>query len=716
MGLSKERIQKETDGGGARSASDEMDVVVSAIPEEALYGSGLVDRPKVPGQLPRIGDYELHGEIGRGGMGVVFLARDVLEQEEGYVALKTVRLDLAKTEAASHFSREIQTLQHLDHSFIVPVLDVSHPSEATPFIVMPYFKRGNIAQLIKVHGRLPVRTFVRFAWQAATAIQHAHKLGIKHGDIKPANLLMTDDGESVCISDFGLARDFSTNYSAGGSLKRSRGGTPQYMSPQMINGKEEAFAADIYSFGATMYEMLAGQPPYVSEEADADAWRADIVRQVRRGMPRPISELRPDASRRLIEIVERAMARDLEKRYAGMDSIVHDLSKTDPTRSIPRLLRRRWLPVAAGILVLASIVSILSSVTESETRGVETVKVDESRPTVVLAWREAQSDPEVLHAFPPSAQRVVVDKLTLRNAGTQAIVAAVRVPVEGHNVFLFNDKGEELNRWDVSSSRRWRDCGPPKAWKVAAIATANLDGEDGDEIVVVASDAYEYPSRVTILDPRTGGILSTFWHLGQLNGLQVVDGFFGPDHPALVVTGANNKLDGFNAAGTEYASRPYKVRAAEDAPRTSFGRVRALMVLDPWKMDGVGPPRVPETEDLQGANPYAYAFLNAPSNKSVYIPDGGTDPVMPPAQQVVTIGCVERVLADVENGAPWFNVCADRRADEPPGGWQGAILQVDRDLVLRNVILADAGADPTTAAHWHQVWTPVIRNHRYIGD
>lgn len=723
MAQSEGRTQNVNDGDDVRATARAMEVVVSAIPDEILYGSRLVDRPKVPGQLPRIGNYELHGEIGAGGMGVVFLARDVRARQRDYVALKTIRPELVDTEAAKHFGREIQTLQNLNHTYIVPVLDVSHPSEKPPFIVMPYFSRGSVARLIESSGALPVRDVARFAWQVATAIQHAHDLGVRHGDIKPANLLLTDDGESLCISDFGLARNFASNCDADGILRRSRGGTPQYMSPQMVDGREEAYAADIYSFGATMYEILAGRPPFVSEEKNSDAWRADIHRQIRQGMPTAIAELRPDATHRLIEIIEKAMAHDVEKRYAHIRTAVRDLAtagygppRGDSEQLARRTLRRRLLSVAAAIAAVAALVGTWLTIAPAQSGIIETVQVDESRPTVLLTWRHGCNEPEVFHTFPPSAFPVVADTISLRTGGPQAVVAGVARPVEGHNLFLFDREGTELNRWDLSSTRRWRDCGPPTKWKVAAIVTGNLDGEDGDEIAVAASDAFEYPSRITIIDPRTGDVRSTFWHLGQLSGLLIIDDFFGPGHPALVVSGSNNKLDGFNAEGEEHPPRPYPGRPGEDPPRTAYGRVGVLMILDPRDMNGVGPPRVPETQNLEGANPYAYAFLDAPSTQNRYTPDGTFDLEMPQPQQVVAIGCVERVQSEVENHAPWLRICADRRADAPPEAWQSAILQVDRHLALRNVLLADAGTDQTTAEHWYRVWTPVIRNRAYLRD
>ena len=320
-------VYEGIDGANTTTLAPGLDVIVSAIPQETLHQSGLVRRPTVVGELPKIRDYELLGEIGSGGMGAVFLARHALDPREACVALKTIRPDLAGTGIARRFDREIQAIRNLRHPFIVEILDLSHPSEWPPCIVMPYFVRGSLAHLVKREGQLPIRDVIRFAWQTASALAHANELGIRHGDIKPANLLVSDDGESVFVTDFGLARNFTSNIDADGVHERVCIGTPPYMSPQMVDGKEEGYSADIYMFGATLYELLAGRPPYMSDAQTHEECWGDILRQVREGPPSALGALRPDAPKFLVDVVEKAMARDVEKRYAQMRTIADDLSR-----------------------------------------------------------------------------------------------------------------------------------------------------------------------------------------------------------------------------------------------------------------------------------------------------------------------------------------------------------------------------------------------------
>ena len=369
-----------------------------------------------------------------------------------------------------------------------------------------------------------------------------------------------------------------------------------------------------------------------------------------------------------------------------------------------------------GIAVVAAVFVLYMMSARAEPGTIESVEKDDKRPTVVLAWRKGERESEVFHSFPPEARSVMAEVVTLEDRGGQAVVVGTSRPVDGCELFLFDSHGIEMGRWDLSSDRTWRDCRQRTAWKVTAVGAVDIDGNGCDEIVVAASDALEHPSRVTVIDPRTGDLGPTFWHFGQLTGLTIVDDFFGPDHPALVLTGDNNKLDGFNDEGKEYPARPYPVRRDEDPPRTEFGRVNVLVILDPRDMSGVGPPDVPETADLRGALPYAYAFVDAPSAPVEYKPEGADAPIKPPLESITAIRSVELQMLRLEDDGPHLAVNLNWHASDESQRRPGATLHVNRHLVVDGVTMPDVGVGETTPSYWKAMWTPIIREHAYLSE
>jgi serine/threonine protein kinase len=286
-------------------------------------------------------------------MGIVFLARDPLgiaatdpSSNSGFVAIKTPFPELVThPRSRERFLTEARHLQQFDHPNILRVLEIQN-SPTHPYLVMPHLKRGSLAQYLHQQGPLPTADTLRLASQIASALLYAHKHGIIHRDLKPANVLLTDRGDAV-LTDFGLARTVF-NDSVVDITSEHREGTAPYMSPAVARGEAEDTRCDIYSFGAVLYEMLTGSPPYSGLSAE------DITRKILTSPPTPIRKLNPTAPQHLTQIAECAMAREWRHRYAHMVDIVADLQRveaglnptgphglhTDPprkTRQIPRI-------------------------------------------------------------------------------------------------------------------------------------------------------------------------------------------------------------------------------------------------------------------------------------------------------------------------------------------------------------------------------------------
>jgi serine/threonine-protein kinase len=244
--------------------------------------------------------YELEDELGSGGMGTVYLARD--RQDDRRVAIKVIHPDLAKGAALPRFEREIRVTAGLEHPHIVPLLDSGMAGELA-YYVTPYIEGESLRGLIRRRGKLPVEEAVRIACEVAEALGYAHQHGIVHRDIKPENILI-DDGRAI-VADFGLARAMSGADEATLTATGMVVGTPLYISPEQLAGLQTIDArTDIYSLACVVYELLAGRPPFVGTTVQA------ILKGHIYGEPDPLPSAVPAA-------VQEAVMRALNKRPTG---------------------------------------------------------------------------------------------------------------------------------------------------------------------------------------------------------------------------------------------------------------------------------------------------------------------------------------------------------------------------------------------------------------
>ncbi len=209
--------------------------------------------------------YAVERQIGRGGMAIVYLARDLRHGRR--VALKVLAPELAQALGPERFLREIDIASQLSHPRIVPLLD-SGAADGLLFYAMPFVEGESLRQRLDREKQLPVDDAVEIARQAAAALVYAHANGIVHRDVKPENILLS--GGEALVADFGIARAVTA---AGGSRLTESGialGTPLYMSPEQASGETNVDArSDVYSLACVLYEMLAGEPPFTGPTAQA---------------------------------------------------------------------------------------------------------------------------------------------------------------------------------------------------------------------------------------------------------------------------------------------------------------------------------------------------------------------------------------------------------------------------------------------------------------
>ncbi len=339
---------------------------------------GLVIGPTIPG-------YKLLGELGRGGMGVVFKAQDV--KLNRLVALKMILSgDYAEEAELERFRLEAEAVAKLQHPNIVQVFAIDE-CDGKPFFSLEFVDGGPLDK--KLAGDpLPPREAALLLEQLARAMYYAHQRDILHRDLKPANVLLTKDGAPK-ITDFGLAKkldDKENSKTQGGTIM----GTPSYMAPEQALGKTTIGpAADTYSLGAILYEFLTGRPPFKG------ATVLDTLEQVRSQEPVPPRQLQPKVPKDLETICLKCLQKDVDKRYATAGELADDVKRFldgEPIQARPTpAWERAWkwakkepklagaMVVAAGLMVALVAGAVLFADEQGRLKGLADTEADKAK-------------------------------------------------------------------------------------------------------------------------------------------------------------------------------------------------------------------------------------------------------------------------------------------------------------------------------------------------
>jgi serine/threonine-protein kinase len=260
---------------------------------------------------PLLPGYRIVRELGRGGMGVVYLT--VREADSAVVAVKTIRPALAGTaQLVERFLREARVLEELDHPHIVALHDIGE-ANGLLYFAMEYIRGIDAESLLESHGPLPVDRAVGLIAQVLRALHYAHLKGFVHRDVKPANILIThrDGEEHACLADFGLARLYQATQFSGLTASGAVGGTPEFMAPEQVTSyRHSKPAADQYAAAATLYTLLTGKLTH-----DFVPSTYGRLEQLLHDEPVPIQQRRPDLSAVLADAIHRALARDPAGRF-----------------------------------------------------------------------------------------------------------------------------------------------------------------------------------------------------------------------------------------------------------------------------------------------------------------------------------------------------------------------------------------------------------------
>lgn len=320
--------------------------------KDCLAGLDFLHRAPQDATVPdRLGDFRIVREVGRGGMGVVYEAEQVSLKRR--VALKVLRFSGSGGDAMQRFRREAETVATLHHTNIVPIFAIGCEGDV-PYYAMQFIEGRSLADVGEdsagAGNPVPPRDLAHLALQASEALDHAHRRGVVHRDVKPSNLILDFDGR-IWLTDFGLAkRADDVTLSVAGALL----GTPRYMSPEQASAMSSPVdhRTDVYSLGATLYELATGRPIF-----HADSPHVVISQILHAQPPRPRS-IAPGLPRDLETIILKCLAKDPRDRYQSAGELAGDLRAFLDERPIAArratwLERaRRWSrrnPLAAGL-------------------------------------------------------------------------------------------------------------------------------------------------------------------------------------------------------------------------------------------------------------------------------------------------------------------------------------------------------------------------------
>jgi serine/threonine protein kinase len=342
------------------------------------------------GDSPRLfGPYELIGEVARGGMGIVYKARQ--PKLDRIVAIKTiVPQQLDSDSAVRRFKVEAEAAAKLDHPGVVPIYDVGE-QDGEHYLCMAYVDGESLAARV-ARGPLTGEEAARILRDVAEAVQHAHDRGIIHRDLKPANILIDSTGRAR-VTDFGLARKqgVGCSLSSDGSVI----GTPAYMSPEQSAGESENIGplCDVYSLGAVLFHLLTGQAPF----GGANVF--EIVHRVQSDPPKRPRDLVPSIPEALETICLRCLAKDPRERYATAQALADDLNRYLQGSAVlatapRRRFQRARLPVAAALLTtIAVLLGYAAIVLKRNTSPTDLSKPADASRTVASAIGDAQLAP-----------------------------------------------------------------------------------------------------------------------------------------------------------------------------------------------------------------------------------------------------------------------------------------------------------------------------------
>jgi len=391
----------------------------------------------------RLGNYQILEEIGRGGMGVIYRARQ--RHSRRIVALKRVLSYHADSrETLARFRREAEAAASLDHPNILPIYEVSDSEDGLPFFSMKFAACGSLLDIAPTLRR-DRNQIVRLMSKVARAVQHAHNQGILHRDLKPGNILLDGRGEPL-VSDFGLAKWLDTSTDLTRTLTIF--GTPGYIAPEQARGpaKNLTAAADIYSIGAILFDLFAGRPPFLGEHALA------VIHQASEKSAPKLRSLAPRLDRDLETICARCLERDPAMRYRSAGDLAEDLDRWIENRPIiarpvsPPVRLWRWtrrnpkLASTATACVALGVFAVVAFLSRERLGVIVRSEAAAARSVAMLPFED-------------------LDELTRESESARAVTETFRTELTHATNIGVTSAPDKAGESDIWKQQEWHDVG-----------------------------------------------------------------------------------------------------------------------------------------------------------------------------------------------------------------------------------------------------------------
>ena len=299
-----------------------------------------------------IGQYHILEEIGRGGMAVVYRARQLNIERD--VAVKFLSPQEGVTEHfLARFQREVEVAARLEHARILPVFDYGE-FEGQPYIVMAYMPGGTLEDWLRAE-KFSLDNVTKYIEQIAEGLDYLHSQGVIHRDLKPSNILIDAAGDAY-LSDFGIVKLAEADVQLTQMTGSQTPGSPAYMAPEMFAEGEVTAAADIYGLGITLYEMLTGQHPFAQASDPVQYMNAHLHSRVP-----DVRRQRPDVPQEVAQVIGRAMAKRAGERFESASEMASSLrwAAQQAQPSARRRLPIGAIAVAVGIVVVGVVAALL---------------------------------------------------------------------------------------------------------------------------------------------------------------------------------------------------------------------------------------------------------------------------------------------------------------------------------------------------------------------
>lgn len=554
-----------------------------------------------------ISHYKILEHLGSGGMGVVYKAQDL--KLDRFVALKFLPHQVGQdTQERQRFIREAKAASALDHPNICTIYEIDETGDSQMFIAMAYSGGETLKKKIE-RGPLSIADAIEIARQIARGLARVHEAGITHGDIKPANILITNRDE-VKIVDFGLAR------LAGRSRITKPGaamGTVSYMSPEQLHGEGLDHRTDIWSLGVVIYEMLTGREPFQRDYDQAVAYL--IVNQD----PEPVTALRPEVPEALGQVVEKLLRKDPGQRYQQAEEMLTDLQRLRPshvvekhtgkTPVLARLRKRRaWVNGSLAMFVLLLFFISIRFMTSGHRENIRSI--------AVLPMSNRSGD---------SAQEYIVDGMTdllinhlSRLSGLDRVISRTTMMRYKHSDQSLREIGQELkadalieasvlsdgeqllvtvnlieaeterNLWGRTYERAFRDLLRVEREIALAIAREielQLTPQDQRRLVKTPeADPEALELYLKGLQTRSKDWMDHQQAIGYFVQAIAIDSGFAPAHAGLAIQyalqGGFDILPGGEAKARQFADKALSLDPSLSEPYIAIGLVRELIDWD----------------------------------------------------------------------------------------------------------------------------------------